>query len=182
MKLEEKYNKELNGVLKNKLGIKNQMAVPRLSKIIINMGVKDALLDKKNLENASKVLSQITGQKPRVMKAKKSIATFKLRQGDEIGLMVTLRGLRMYDFFDKLVSIVLPRLRDFHGVKRESFDGQGNYSLGFTESAVFPEIDQSKIDKIQGLEISVVTTAKNNEEGTALLEVLGMPFRKVKNG
>ncbi len=172
--LEEKQKQ-----LKEKLGLKNVHAVPRLSKIVLNMGVRDVLSDKKNLEKAGSMLSKISGQKPKVTKAKKAISTFKLREGDEIGLVVTLRGKRMYDFFEKLVNIVLPRIRDFHGVSRKSFDGRGNYTLGFEESAVFPEIDPATIDKAQGLEIAIVTTAKDNNEGTALLEVLGMPFVKV---
>ena len=142
------------------------------------MGVKDAIADKKNMEKAAETLALISGQKPKVMKAKKSISTFKLREGDEIGLVATLRGERMYDFYDKLVSIVFPRLRDFHGVRRTSFDGHGNYTLGFSESTVFPEIDPGKVERVQGLEISIVTTARNNKEGEALLEALGMPFVK----
>lgn len=176
--LQEKYKKEIQKKLQEELGIKNTNAVPMLSKIVINMGVKDALADKKNMEKGAEVMSQITGQKPKVMKAKKSISTFKLREGDQIALMVTLRGKRMYDFYQKLTTIVFPRFRDFHGVKPESFDGKGNYTLGFAENTVFPEIDPSKIDKIQGLEISIVTTAKNNDQGLALLKALGMPFRK----
>ncbi len=180
-RLEEKYKKELVKKLQTDLGIKNVMSVPRMTKIVLNMGVKDAIADKKNMEKAAETLALITGQKPKVMKAKKSISTFKLREGDEIGLVATLRGERMYDFYDKLVSIVFPRLRDFHGVRRNSFDGHGNYTLGFVESAVFPEIDPGKVDKIQGLEISIVTTAKSNKEGEALLEALGMPFAKGEN-
>ena len=176
--LEEKFKKEIAKILQKELGIKKSHAVPKLSKIVLNMGVKDALSDKKNIEKASEIMSQIAGQKPRIMKAKKSISSFKLREGDEVGLMATLRGKRMYDFYQKLTTIVLPRFRDFHGVKRESFDGHGNYTLGFEENTVFPEIDPSKIDRIQGLEVSIVTTAKNNEEGYALLKALGMPFRK----
>lgn len=165
--------------LGEKLNIKNPMAVPRLAKIVVNIGVKDAISDKKNIEKAEAVLSQITGQKAKVAKAKRAIAGFKLREGDEIGAMVTLRGKRMHRFFEKIVSIVLPRLRDFHGVKRESFDGYGNYTLGFAEDTVFPEVDPAKIDKMQGVEVTIVTTARNNEEGMVLLEALGMPFRKV---
>lgn len=176
--LEEKYKKEIAGSLQKSLGIKNLHAIPKLTKIVINMGVKDALSDKKNIEKESEVLSLIAGQKPKVMKAKQSIAAFKLREGDQIALMVTLRGKRMYDFYQKLVGIVFPRFRDFHGVKVNSFDGHGNYTLGFEESAVFPEIDPSKFDRIQGLEISIVTTAKNNEHGMELLKALGMPFAK----
>lgn len=176
--LQEKYNKELAKDLKEKLGIKNANAVPKLSKIVLNMGVRDVLADKKNLEKAREILTQIAGQKPRTVKAKKSIATFKLREGDEIALMATLRGKRMYDFYQRLTSIVFPRIRDFRGVSNKSFDGKGNYTLGFAESTVFPEIDASKVDRVQGLEISFVTTAKNNEEGIALLTALGMPFVK----
>lgn len=167
--------------LKEKLGIKNSYAIPRLSKIVVNMGVKDALSDKKNIEKAAAILAKISGQKPKITKAKKAISTFKLREGDEIGLVVTLRGKRMYDFYEKLANIVLPRLRDFRGVPRTSFDGHGNYTLGFAESTVFPEIDPATVDRAQGLEIVIVTTAKNNEKGFALLETLGMPFEKVKS-
>ena len=177
-RLEEKYKKEIAKKLQTDLGIKNPMSVPRIEKIILNMGVKDAIADKKNMEKAAETLALISGQKPKVMKAKKSISTFKLREGDEIGLVATLRGERMYDFYDKLVSIVFPRLRDFHGVRRTSFDGHGNYTLGFSESTVFPEIDPGKVERVQGLEISIVTTARNNKEGEALLEALGMPFVK----
>jgi len=177
-KLSEKFKKELNGKLQKELGIKNPMATPRLLKIVLNMGVKDAITDKKNLEKGSEVLSQISGQKPKTTKAKKSISTFKLREGDPIGLTVTLRGDRMYGFFEKLVGIILPRIRDFHGVSENSFDKAGNYTLGFSEDTVFPEIDAGKIDKIQGLEVTIVTSAKNYEEGHALLKVLGMPFKK----
>ncbi len=176
--LQEKFNKEIAKKLQEELGIKNFHAVPKLLKIVINMGVKDALTDKKNIEKESEVLAQITGQKPKVMKSKKSISSFKLREGDQIALMVTLRGKRMYDFYQKLTTIVFPRFRDFHGVKKESFDGHGNYTLGFAESTVFPEIDPSKIDRIQGLEVSIVTTAGNNENGFKLLKALGMPFKK----
>jgi large subunit ribosomal protein L5 len=181
MNLRDRYQKEILKELQEKLGIKNVMAVPKLTKIVVNMGVRDVLSDKGNLEKQAVVMGQIVGQKAKVMKSKKSISAFKLREGDEIALMATLRGKRMYDFFEKLVSIVLPRIRDFHGVKRESFDGKGNYTLGFTETTFFPEIDPSKIDKIQGLEISIISTAKNNEEGLVLLEALGMPFKKVKS-
>lgn len=176
--LKKRYTEELMHTIQKELGIKNPMAVPALSKIIVNIGVKDVLSDKKNLERASGVLAQITGQKPKITKAKKAIATFRLRIGDQIGVMVTLRGKRMYNFFEKLTDIVLPRLRDFHGVKKESFDGKGNYALGFTEYTVFPEIDPGKIDKVQGLEIIVVTTAQTNKEGFILLKALGMPFAK----
>ena len=176
--LATKFNSKIKGDLKTELAIKNIHGVPRLKKIVVNMGIKDALADKKNVEIATEVLAQITGQKPKITKAKKSIATFKLREGDRIGVMVTLRGKRMYDFYEKLVGIVLPRLRDFRGVPIKSFDGRGNYSLGFSESLVFPEIDPSNIEKVQGLEITIVTSARDNKEAEALLRALGMPFAK----
>ncbi len=174
------YKKEIAPMLSKKLEVKNIMATPKLVKIVINMGVKDALTDKKSIEKHKAVLAQIAGQAPTVTKAKKSISSFKLREGDEIGLCVTLRGKRMFDFYEKLVRIVMPRLRDFHGVSPKSFDGQGNYSLGFFEYSVFVEIDQAKVDRIQGLSVQIVTNAKNNKEGYALLEALGMPFAKGK--
>jgi large subunit ribosomal protein L5 len=164
--------------LQEKLKIKNPMAVPHLSKIVVNVGVKDAVLDKKNIERMEKALSIITGQKAKITRAKKAIATFKLRQGDPIGLVVTLRGKRMRAFFDKVVKIVLPRIRDFRGVSRKSFDGHGNYTLGLHEYSVFPEIDPASVDRLQGLEIIFVTTAGDNEKGIILLETLGMPFAK----
>jgi large subunit ribosomal protein L5 len=176
--LNQNFNIKILPQLQKELNIKNKNAVPRLKKIVVNMGVKDALADKKNIEIASGILAQITGQKPKVTKAKTSISTFKLRQGDKIGVMVTIRGKRMYDFYAKLVGVVLPRLRDFRGVPLKSFDGRGNYSLGFSESIVFPEIDQSKIEKVQGLEISIVTSANNDKEAEGLLRALGMPFSK----
>jgi large subunit ribosomal protein L5 len=142
------------------------------------MGVKDSLSDKSTMDKAAVLMGQITGQKAKVMKAKKAISAFKLREGDAIALMVTLRGKRMYDFYQKLVTIVFPRFRDFHGVKKESFDGHGNYTLGFSEVTVFPEIDASKVERIQGVEISIVTTAKDNNQGYELLKALGMPFVK----
>ena len=178
--LQDKFNKEISKNLQKNLGIKNPMAVPKLKKIVVNVGVKDATADKKNIEKATLMLSQITGQKPKETVAKKAISGFKLREGDRIGLMVTLRAKRMYDFYEKLVGIILPRFRDFHGVKKESFDGRGNYTLGLTESTVFPELDPGKIDQSivrQGLEISIVTSAKDNKQGFELLKALGMPFR-----
>lgn len=178
MDLQTKYKEEISEKLKEELVIKNIGAVPRLLKIVVNMGVKDALSDKSNLVKAQDIMAQITGQKPKITQAKKSIATFKLREGDKIGLMVTLRGKRMYSFFEKLTKIVLPRLRDFRGVSIKSFDEGGNYSLGFSEDTVFPEIDPGKVDKLQGLELTIVTSAKNKTEGEALLRALGMPFQK----
>jgi large subunit ribosomal protein L5 len=176
--LQQAYKKEIAKKLQDELGIKNVHATPALSKIVLNMGVKDAVADKKNMERAAEVMSAISGQKPKVTKAKKSISSFKLREGEEIGLVVTLRGKRMFDFYQKLVTIVFPRLRDFHGVKTNSFDGRGNYTFGFAESTVFPEIDPSKMERSQGLAISISTTAKNDKEGMALLKALGMPFVK----
>jgi large subunit ribosomal protein L5 len=179
--LQDKFNKEISGNIQKTLAIKNSMAIPKLKKIVVNVGVKDATQDKKNIDKAILMLSQITGQKPKGTTAKKAIAGFKLREGDKIGLMVTLRGKRMYDFFEKLVTIVLPRFRDFHGVKKVSFDGRGNYTLGFTESTVFPELDPGKIDQTigrQGLEVSIITSAKDKREGLELLKALGMPFEK----
>jgi large subunit ribosomal protein L5 len=173
--------KEIIRGLQKTLGIKNVMDIPKIEKVTINMGVREALADAKNIERAGLILSQITGQKPKVTIAKKAISGFKLRQGDKIGLMVTLRGKRMYDFFEKLVKIVLPRLRDFHGVKKESFDGQGNYTLGFVENTVFPEIDPGKIEASsarQGFEITIVTSGKNETQGFELLKAMGMPFMK----
>ena len=179
--LRKKFREEILPKLQKELEIKNKLAVPALSKIVINVGVRNVLSDKKNLDVALAALAQITGQKPKITSARQSIASFKLRKGDKIGLMVTLRGKMMYDFFEKLVNIVLPRLRDFRGVRRSSFDGHGNYTLGFEETTVFPEIDPSTVDRAQGLEIVIVTTARNNEQGTALLENLGMPFEKVSS-
>lgn len=178
--LQKRYTSDMISGLKQKLGMQNQMAVPKLAKIVINMGVKDAIADKKNMERAITALTQIAGQKPKIAKAKKSIATFKLREGDQIGCLVTLRGKRMYSFFEKITSVVLPRLRDFHGVSPKHFDGHGSYSLGFAEHTVFPEINPGKTDKILGLQVTIVTTAKNDKEGYALLEALGMPFAKAQ--
>lgn len=178
--LKEQYKGELGKKLQEKLKIKNPMALPHLEKIVVNMGVKDAVADKKNIEKMGSALSVITGQKPKVTKAKKAIATFKLRQGDPIGLVVTLRGNRMYGFFDRIVKIVLPRIKDFRGVSRKSFDGHGNYTLGLHEYSVFPEIDPASVEKMQGLEIIFVTTAGDNATGITLLESLGMPFTKEK--
>lgn len=177
-RLQDTFTKEIIEKLCDELKLTNVMQVPRLSKIVVNMGVKEALSDKKRLEQSRTMLAQITGQWPKVSKAKKSIAAFKVRTGDEIALTVTLRGKRMYDFFEKVVRVVLPRLRDFHGVSTTSFDTKGNYTLGFGENTVFPEIDPGKIDKVQGLEVTFVTTAGRKEEGKVLLTALGMPFRK----
>jgi large subunit ribosomal protein L5 len=176
--LQREYQKTIAPKLKEQLKLKNVMSTPHLVKIVVNMGVRDAVADKKNIERGVGVMTQITGQKPKIARAKKSIASFKLREGDAIGVVVTLRGKRMYQFFDRLVKVVLPRLRDFHGVRRTSFDGRGNYALGFSEYTVFPEIDPGTVERIQGFEIAFTTSAKNDEEGLALLEALGMPFAK----
>ena len=176
--LKEKYLTEVLPQLKARLGYTNVMQLPELEKIVLNTGLGDAIQDPKTLEAAEKDLSTISGQRPIITKAKKSIAPFKLRAGMPIGMMVTLRGKRMYDFFDKLVNIVLPRFRDFRGVSRDSFDGRGNYNLGIKEQIVFPEIDYDKVDKIRGLEVTIVTTAKNDDEARDLLELMGMPFRR----
>ncbi len=178
MNLQQKYQEELIKKLQTELELDNVMAVPKLSKVIVNVGAKEAMTDKKVLEAISEQIGTITGQKPSVRLAKKSIANFKLREGLPVGVAVTLRGKRMYDFIEKLIMIVFPRVRDFRGVPLTSFDGRGNYSLGFREQIVFPEIDYSKIDKIRGLEITITTTAKNDKEGMALLKSLGMPFVK----
>ncbi len=154
------------------------MEIPGLEKIVINIGVGDATQDSKRLEEAVAELTAITGQKPVITKAKKSIATFKLREGQSIGCKVTLRGTRMYEFFDKLVSISLPRVRDFRGVSKNAFDGRGNYTLGIKEQLIFPEIDYDKVAKVRGMDIVIVTTAKSDEEAYALLKALGMPFSK----
>ncbi len=177
-RLKEKYVKEVVPGLMSKFGYKNVMQVPRLNKVVLNIGLGEAIQNPKALEGAEKDLVAIAGQHPVITRARKSIAAFKLRAGMPIGMTVTLRGRRMYDFFDKLVSVVLARIRDFQGVSRDSFDGQGNYTLGIKEQVVFPEIDYDKMDKLRGFEITIVTTATNVEEGRSLLESLGMPFRR----
>ncbi len=176
--LQKKYKEEIVTNLQSELGIKNPMATPKLEKIVINMGVKDATSDKKLIDRMVDVVAAIAGQKPKVSRAKKSIASFKLRQGDPIGVTVTLRGKKMYEFMERLVTIVLPRVKDFHGISTKSFDGRGNYALGFHEYSVFPEIDLGTVDRLQGLEIIFVNTAKDNIQGLALLKALGMPFEK----
>lgn len=180
IRLKEQYNKEIMPALKKKLGIKNDMAVPALKLIKVNIGMGEALTNSKAIEVMSEALETITGQKPVVTRAKKAISNFKIRQGDEIGLAVTLRGDRMWYFYDKLVTIVLPRIRDFRGVSYKSFDGRGNYSLGLREHTVFPEINPNKVDRIRGLGLTIVTTANNDEGGFELLTLLGMPFQKKK--
>ncbi|MBA7701144.1 50S ribosomal protein L5 [subsurface metagenome] len=174
--LKERYKAEVVPSLMESYGYKNVMQVPRLEKVVINIGLGEAIQDAKALESAEKDLSDISGQHPIVTKAKKSIAAFRLREGMTIGMKVTLHGERMYHFFDKLVNVALPRMREFHGVSRDSFDGRGNYTLGLKEQLVFPELDYDKIEKVRGLEVSIGTTARTDDEGRQLLELLGMPF------
>ena len=176
-RLKERYDKEIRGALMKELGYENPMQAPRLEKIVVNMGLGEAISNGKILDASLEQLGQITGQKPVITKARKSIANFKLRQGQSIGAMVTLRGDRAYEFLDRLVSIALPRVRDFKGVSPKAFDGKGNYTLGIREQIIFPEINYDKVEKIKGLNVTVVTTARNDEEGRALLRLLGMPFR-----
>jgi large subunit ribosomal protein L5 len=175
-RLKERYNAEVRDKLKEQLGLDNVMQVPRLDKIVLNMGVGDAITDSKALDGAMKDLATITGQKPSVRRARKSIAQFKLRAGMPIGAKVTLRGDRMWDFFDRLLSVALPRIRDFRGLPPNSFDGRGNYTFGVTEQLIFPEIDYDDIDRVRGMDITIVTTATTNEHGRALLEAYGFPF------
>jgi len=175
-RLKDKYRQEVIPTLMERYGYKNVMQVPHLEKVVLNIGVGEAIQNAKALEAAERDLAAISGQHPVTTRARKSIASFKLRAGMPIGLMVTLHGERMYDFFDKLVNTVLCRIREFQGVSKDSFDGRGNYTLGLKEQTVFPEIDYDKIDKARGLEVSFITTAKTDEEGRHLLELLGMPF------
>ncbi len=177
-RLKEKYEKEVRQALVQEFGYENPMQAPRLEKIVVNMGLGEAINNGKILDASVEQLAAMTGQKPVVTRARKSIANFKLRQGQSIGAMVTLRGERAYEFFDRLVSIALPRVRDFKGVSPKAFDGKGNYTLGIKEQIIFPEINYDKVEKIKGMNITVVTTARNDEEGRALLRHLGMPFRQ----
>ena len=177
-RLRSKFEKEVAPALLKELELKNVMAVPRLHKIVVNMGVGEATQNAKILDPAVNELGQITGQKPVVTRAKKSIAAFKVREGQSIGAMVTLRGDRMYEFFDRLVNIVLPRVRDFRGVSTKSFDGRGNYTLGLRDQLIFPEIDYSKVEKLKGMNITIVTTAQDDNGARALLKHFGMPFRQ----
>lgn len=177
-RLADFYQTELRPKLQKELGLRNVMQVPKVVKVVVNMGLGEAIQNVKILESAADELARITGQKAVVTKAKKSIATYKLREGMPIGCMVTLRRERAYEFLDRLINIALPRVRDFKGISPKAFDGRGNYTFGIREQIIFPEIDLEKIDKIKGLNISIVTSAKNDEEGRALLTGLGMPFRK----
>jgi large subunit ribosomal protein L5 len=180
-RLTVRYDGEIRSRLKDELGLANVMMVPRLEKIVINMGVGRATQQASLLEGAVRDLTAISGQKPLVTKAKKSIAGFKLREGNAIGCKVTLRGDRMWEFFDRLISLAIPRIRDFRGLPPRGFDGRGNYTFGVTEQLIFPEIDYDKIDAPRGMDITLVTTARTNEEGRALLDAFGFPFRKEGN-
>ena len=177
-RLKERYNSELRAQLQKDLGLGNIMEAPKPQKIVVNMGVGEAPKDAKLLDGAVKDLTMITGQKPAIRRARKSIATFKIREGMPIGASVTMRGDRMWDFLDRLMSVVLPRIRDFRGLNERSFDGRGNYSFGLTEQLVFPEIDYDDIDTTRGMDVTIVTTARNDDEGRALLLALGFPLRQ----
>jgi large subunit ribosomal protein L5 len=177
-RLKEKFQKEITPALVSKFSYQSVMQVPKIEKIVVNMGVGDAVANSKALDNAVEELTLITGQKPVVTKAKKSIAGFRLREGMPIGAKITLRGERMYEFFDKLVSVSLPRVRDFRGISKKSFDGRGNYTLGIKEQLIFPEIDYDKVSKVRGMDIVIVTTANTDEEARELLTQFGMPFQK----
>jgi large subunit ribosomal protein L5 len=177
-RLQERYQKEIIAHLKQQLGRDNVHSLPKLQKIVVNMGVGKALQDKNRMEQAAEQLAQITGQKAQVTKAKKAVSGFRLREGNAIGCRVTLRGARMYEFLDRLISIALPRIRDFRGVNPKSFDGNGNYSMGLSEQQVFPEIDPDKVTFVQGMDVTFVTTTRNDDEARVLLRAFGMPFRE----
>lgn len=176
--MKERYQKEISPALMKSLGLTNVMQIPRIMKVVVNIGLGEAMDNPKALDAAVTDLTTITGQKPVITKARKSIANFKLREGRAIGTAVTLRGDRMWSFLDRLMNIVLPRVRDFRGISPNSFDGRGNYTLGLREQIIFPEIEYDKVDKVRGLEITIVTSATNDEQARALLQMLGMPFRK----
>jgi large subunit ribosomal protein L5 len=177
-RLKEKYQQEVVPALRKEFNYKNPMQVPGVHKVVVNIGLGEVIQNAKALDAAVGDLAAITGQRPVITRAKRSVATFKLREGMQIGCMVTLRGDRMYQFLDKLLNVALPRLRDFQGVSPEAFDGRGNYTLGLREQLVFPEIDYDKVDKVRGMEVSIVTTARTDEEGRRLLKLMGMPFKK----
>ena len=176
-RLKEKYNQEIKSKLQKKLGLSNVMEVPEIKKITVNMGVGDAVQDKKTIQKAVSDLEQLSGQKALITRARKSVASFKIREGMPIGVKVTLRRERMYEFLDRLINVALPRVRDFRGLNRKSFDGNGNYSLGVKEQIIFPEIDYDKVDKLRGLDISISTSAKNDEQGLALLKEFNFPIK-----
>ena len=177
-RLKVRYHEEIKGQLQSDLGLTNPMQVPRLEKIVVNMGIGEAVADRKQIEQAVNELSTISGQKPKVNIARKSIAGFKLREGQAVGVSVTLRGDRMWEFFDRLLAIAIPRIRDFRGLNPRSFDGRGNYTFGVNEQLIFPEIDYDDISTTRGMDITIVTTAETNEGGRALLDAFGFPFRK----
>jgi|SRR5579875_1080051 large subunit ribosomal protein L5 len=177
-RLKEKYRQEVVPALQKEFNYTNPMQVPRIEKVVVNIGLGEVIQNPKAMDAAIADLTAITGQRPVITRAKRSVAAFKLREGMQIGCMVTLRGDRMYVFLDKLMNVALPRMRDFQGVSPEAFDGRGNYTLGLREQLVFPEIDYDKVDKVRGMEVSVVTTARTDEEGRQLLKLLGMPFKK----
>ena len=177
-RLKEKYQREVVPALQKEFNYKNPMQVPGVHKVVVNIGLGEVIQNAKAMDAAVGDLAAITGQRPVITRAKRSVAAFKLREGMQIGCMVTLRGDRMYQFLDKLLNVALPRLRDFQGVSPEAFDGRGNYTLGLREQLVFPEIDYDKVDKVRGMEVSIVTTARTDEEGRRLLKLMGMPFKK----
>jgi large subunit ribosomal protein L5 len=177
-RLRDKYEKEVLPALREQFNYGNVMQVPRLTKVVVNIGMGEALTDANSLDNAADDIATITGQKPIVTRAKRSIANFRVREGNAIGLATTLRGNQMYEFLDRLISAALPRIRDFQGLSTNAFDGRGNYSLGVREQLIFPEIDYDKVDKVRGLQVTIVTTARTDEEGRRLLELFGMPFRR----
>lgn len=177
-RLKKKYKEEIIDLLKKEFNYKNIMQVPKLEKIVLNMGLGEAIENKKLLETGIEEMTLISGQKPVKTKAKKSVASFKVRQGMEIGCMVTLRGERMYEFLDRFINVALPRVRDFRGISKDSFDGRGNFSVGIREQIIFPEINYDKVEKIHGMDIVICTSAKNDEEARKLLEAFGMPYRK----
>ena len=180
-RLKQRYDTEVVPALRKEFGYDNVMQVPRLAKVVLNIGMGEAIQNAKAMDNAVRDIADITGQKPVVTKAKRSVAAFKLRAGMPIGVTVTLRGQRMYDFLDKLANVALPRLRDFQGISTDAFDGHGNYTLGIKEQLVFPEINYDRIDRVRGMEITVVTTARTDEEGRQLLTLLGMPFKRSRS-
>ncbi len=177
-RMKDKYDSEVFSALREQYSYANAMQVPKIQKIVVNIGMGEALTDANALDRAADDVAAITGQKPIINRAKRSIANFRLREGNPIGVSATLRGPRMFEFFDRLVSAALPRIRDFQGLNPNAFDGRGNYSLGIREQLIFPEIDYDKVDKVRGMQVTIVTTARSDEEGRRLLELMGMPFRK----
>jgi large subunit ribosomal protein L5 len=179
-RLKDKYNTEVGPALRDQLSLDNEMQIPRLEKIVVNMGIGEGISEPKQIESAMEELAVITGQKPRLNRSRKSIANFKLRQGNPVGVSVTIRGDRMWEFFDRLVAVAIPRVRDFRGLNPKSFDGRGNYSFGVTEQLIFPEIDYDKVTAVRGMDITICTTAGSDEHAEALLEAFGFPFRRTE--